>query len=82
MSDTSFRWETAAVAKLYQVPAAIASGETTGAFTLVTAPSAGPFVSAHADDDYTILVGFDSSAKPAAELAAKGRRSHAKPPQG
>ena len=71
-----------AAAKLYQIPATIAPGETTGSFTLVTDPVAVPFVSAHADDDYTILVGFDSATKPAAEAAAKGRRLHGKPPQG
>ncbi len=72
----------AAVAKLYQVPASIAAGETTGAFTLVTDPISVPFVSAHADDDYTILVGFDSTTKPAGDAVAKGRRSHVKSPQG
>ena len=71
-----------AAAKLYQVPATIAAGETAGSFTLVTDPVAVPFVSTHADDDYTILVGFDSATKPAAEAAAKGRHPHAKPPQG
>ena len=71
-----------AVAKLYQVPATIAAGETAGSFTLVTDPVAVPFVSVHADDDYTILVGFDSATKPAAEAAARGRRPRAKPPQG
>ena len=71
-----------AAAKLYQVPATIAAGETTGSFTIVTDPIAVPFITAHADDDYTILVGFDSATKPAAEAAAKSRRSHGKPPQG
>ena len=71
-----------AAAKLYQIPATIAPGETTGSFTLVTDPVAVPFVSAHADDDYTILVGFDSATKPTAEAAGKGRHPHGKPPQG
>ncbi len=65
-----------AAAKLYQVPATIAAGETAGSFTLVTDPIAVPFLTTHADDDYTILVGFDSATKPAAEAAARIRRPH------
>ncbi len=71
-----------AAAKLYQVPATIAAGETTGSFTIVTDPIAVPFITTHADDDYTILVGFDSATKPAADATAKGHHLHGKPPQG
>ena len=70
-----------AAAKLYQVPATIAAGETAGSFTIVTDPIAVPFLTSHADDDYTILVGFDSATKPAAE-ASKSSHPHGKPPQG
>ena len=70
-----------AAAKLYEVPATIASGETTGSFTIVTEPIAIPFLTSHADDDYTILVGFDSATKPAA-ATAKSRHPHGRPPQG
>ena len=66
-----------AVGKLYQVPASVAFGQTQGDFALVSEPLAVPYVQAHADEDYTILVGFDdkgatSDAKPAAKRKRRG----------
>ncbi len=58
--------------RFFQVPATISGGDST-AFQVVTDPIAVPFVSAHADGDYTILVGFDTSARPPA-AAAPGRK--------
>ena len=66
----------AAVTKLYAAPAAIAAGETSTDFQVVSAPIAVPFVTSQADGDYTILVGFDA-AKPAAAAPkphGRGRR--------
>ncbi len=65
----------AVAAKFYQVPATIGAGESATTFQIVSDPIAVPFITAHADDDYTILVGFDASTKvPAAGEARKGRR--------
>ena len=57
-----------AVGKLYQVPTSVAFGQTQGSFSLVSEPLAVPYLQAHAEEDYTILVGFDdksADAKPA-----------------
>lgn len=62
----------AAAAKLYQAPATIAFGQTQGEFTVVTEPLAVPFIQAHADEDYTVLVGFD--AHPAEAKSSAGTR--------
>ena len=66
-----------AVGKLYQVPTSVAFGQTQGDFSLVSEPLAVPYVQAHADEDYTILVGFDdktasSNTKPAAKRKRGG----------
>lgn len=61
-------------AKLYQVPATIAAGGDSTDFQLVTEPIAVPFVTPHADDDYTVLVGFDAGTKAPAAAAGKGRK--------
>ncbi len=64
----------AAAAKLYHAPASIAFGQTQGEFTVVSEPLAVPFTRAHADEDYTVLVGFDThppDAKPKAESRGK-----------
>ena len=71
-----------AAAKLYQVPTTIAPGETAGSFTIVSDPIAVPFLHAHADDDYTILVGFDAAGKADTVASQKGRHARSKPPQG
>lgn len=74
----------AVATKLYQVPATIAAGEDATGFQIVSDPIAVPFVSSNADDDYTILVGFDAAPKaPAAAVAdkkARPRGARAKPP--
>ncbi len=67
----------AAAAKLYQVPSTIAFGQTQGDFTIVSDPLVVPYIQAHADDDYTILVGFDSH--PAVTPTSSGRRKKANP---
>ncbi len=65
----------AAAAKFYQVPATISGGEDATGFQVVSEPITVPFVSTNADDDYTILVGFDAAKPaPAAAAAGKGRR--------
>ena len=66
-----------AVGKLYQVPANISFGQTQGDFSLVSEPLAVPFVQSHADEDYTILVGFDEKGptpdgKPAPKRKRRG----------
>ncbi|WP_237480303.1 hypothetical protein [Lichenibacterium dinghuense] len=70
-----------AAAKFFQVPATIASGEDATGFQVVSDPIAVPFVTSSADDDYTILVGFDAGTKPtaAASDGKKARRHGAKP---
>ena len=80
----------AVASKFYDVPAVIGAGGDAAAFQVVSDPIAVPFISSRADDDYTILVGFDAAGKtPAAP--GKGRRAsrakgvagaEAKPPQG
>lgn len=68
----------AAAAKFYQVPATVAAGDTQGEFTLVADPLTVPYTQAHADEDYTILVGFDEhGAAPAGKSAAKPRKKRA-----
>lgn len=67
----------AAAVKLYNVPATIAFGQTQGEFTIVSDPLAVPFIQAHADDDYTILVGFD--AHPAADAKPARLKSKRQP---
>ncbi len=69
----------AVATKFYQVPATIGAGTDATDFQIVTEPITVPFVSSNADDDYTILVGFDAGTKPPAAAAgtAKGhRRAH------
>ena len=70
----------AVATKLYQVPATIAAGEDATTFQIVSDPIAVPFVTADADEDYTILVGFDATGKapPAAATGQKGARRGAR----
>ena len=64
-----------AVAKLYQVAATVAPGQTEGDFTLVPEPLTVPLLQTNADEDYTILVGFDEhGATPAAKAPARTRK--------
>ena len=48
--------------RFYQAPATIAAGADSTTFQIVSEPLVVPFLSAHADGDYTILVGFDTAA--------------------
>ncbi len=65
--------------KIYSVPVSIASGQSVADFTVVSDPISVPFTQQHADDDYTIVVGFDAkgaaAAPGAAARARRGRRS-------
>ena len=65
----------AAAGKLYQVPTSVAFGQTQGEFTLVSEPMAVPFLQAHADEDYTILVGFDEDGAASGRQGAARRKS-------
>ena len=53
------RDETAIASKLYQVPVSIGAGDANAPFSIVTDPISVPFLSAQANTDYTIVVGFD-----------------------
>lgn len=65
----------ASAVKLYQVPATVAAGDTQGEFTLVSDPLTVPYIQAHADEDYTILVGFDEhGGAPAGKAPVKPRK--------
>lgn len=70
----------AVATKFYQVPATIGAGSDATTFQVVSDPIAVPFVTANADDDYTILVGFDTGAK--APAAATGRKKGLSRPRG
>ena len=61
-----------AAAKFYQVPATIAAGEDATGFQVVSDPIAVPFATSNADQDYTVLVGFDAGTK-APPVAAGGQ---------
>lgn len=63
-----------AVVKTYRVNAAIAPGETSAPFSMVTEPLDVPFVSSAADEDYSIYVGFDAGPAPAVRKPARARR--------
>lgn len=64
-----------AAVKLYQVPATVAPGETETQFSLVSEPLTVPYLQAHADEDYTVLVGFDDrAAAPADKATVKPKR--------
>ncbi len=53
------RDESAVASKLYQVPVSIGAGDANAPFSMVTDPIAVPYLSAQANTDYTIVVGFD-----------------------
>lgn len=68
----------AVASKLYQVPVTVPFGQTQGEFSMVTDGIGVPFVQAHADDVYTILVGFDDNTPKAgakAPAASKRKRT-------
>lgn len=63
--------------KFYSVPVTIQPGNSQADFTVVSDPITVPFTKAHADEDYTILVGFDEhgqSADPNAPRKARRKR--------
>ena len=60
--------------KFFQVPATIAAGTDATTFQVVSEPIAVPFLTSHADEDYTILVGFDASGKAAPAAPATSRK--------
>ena len=66
----------AVATKFFQVPATIAAGADSTTFQVVSEPIAVPFLTSHADEDYTILVGFDASGKPAPAAAGPDRKPH------
>jgi hypothetical protein len=63
-------------AKFYKVPVGLQGGESQAPFTLVSEPLAVPFISAHGDEDYTILVGFDAKGDNAAAGVSPRKRRH------
>ncbi len=65
------------ISKFYSVPVTIQPGDSQTDFSVVSDPIDVPFTKAHADDDYTILVGFDAQGHPAAQ--AGPRKGHRKP---
>ena len=65
--------------QLSRVTATVEPGNTQAAFTYVTEPFAVPFIP-HPDEDYAILVGFDSAAKDASDAAAPKRRKRVAKP--
>jgi hypothetical protein len=66
-----------AASKLYPVAATIPQGQTETDFALVADPLGVPYLRSEADQDYTILVGFDVQAKPAAPGNRKARNAAA-----
>lgn len=70
------------VSKLYQVPASVPAGQSQSEFQFVSEPLSVPFTQARSQDDYTVLVGFDSQGHGAAEPKARRRRAAARTPQG
>ncbi len=72
-NDTDRRLGTS---KFYNVPVSVPSGESGGGFSLVSDQISVPFIKAQANEDYTIVVGFDTRGEPApAAKARKGRRN-------
>ena len=60
--------------KFYQVPVTIQPGGSQADFNLVSDPIEVPLLKRQADEDYTILVGFDPKGEPVAKPAAARRR--------
>lgn len=65
--------ETAAASKFYSVPVSVPAGESGADFSLVSDPIGVPFIHAHSDEDYTIVVGFDQKGEPAGRAAPHAR---------
>lgn len=64
--------EKAVETKLYQIPVAIPAGDGQAPFSLVADAVSVPFTRANADDDYTILVGFDTKGDGGAVAKKRG----------
>ena len=66
--------DTIVASKIYRVSASIAKGETRGEFEVIADPFTVPMMSARAQDDYEILVGFSQQGadKPTAEKKRRG----------
>jgi hypothetical protein len=63
-----------AVSQLYRVAATIPSGQSATDFTVVSDPLSVPYVHEDADDDYTVLVGFDQGSAATEKAPAKRRK--------
>jgi hypothetical protein len=63
-----------ALSKAYRVTAAIAPGETQTTFNMVSEPLQVPYLGARADQDYTIIVGFDEKAVTPEPTAKRRKR--------
>jgi hypothetical protein len=66
--------QTAAVSKAYHIPASIAPGESQAKFSMVSDVMQVPYLRPRADDDYTIVVGFDEKAD--APQPKRKKRAH------
>lgn len=69
------RDETAVASKLYQVPVSIGAGDANAPFSIVTDPIAVPYLSAQANTDYTIVVGFDPRGDARVERKARSGKA-------
>jgi hypothetical protein len=63
-----------AMSKVYRIDAAIAPGESQTTFNMVSDTFQVPYLRPRADDDYTIVVGFDDKAEAPAARRQKRRR--------
>ncbi len=70
--------EKVVVAKFFKVPVTIPAGNAQAPFSLVSDSIAVPFISAHGDNDYTVLVGFDAKGDggTSADVSPRKRRAH------
>jgi hypothetical protein len=64
----------AAISKVYRIAAAIPAGDTQTTFNMVSDTFQVPYLRPRADDDYTIVVGFDEKADVAEPKRKKQRR--------
>ena len=62
--------------KFYRTPATIPAGDTQVDFTVISEPLLVPFTRDQADEDYTVLVGFDQSGGKATPAPRKRKRRH------
>jgi hypothetical protein len=64
------------MSKVYRIDAAIPAGESQTTFSLVSDTFQVPYLRPRADDDYTIVVGFDDKS----EAPAPQRKKHGRQP--